>query len=245
MASAREELSVLKRDPRTIDPGQYRVYLAPTAVAEVVSLLSWGGFGLKSHKTQRSPLIRAVKGEEKLASCFSLSENTADGMSPRFGKSGFIKPDRVELFADGSYSQALVSPRSAREYSVDTNGANDEEMPLSLDMAAGRYDIDQVLDELGTGIYVNNLHYLNYSDRPSCRVTGMTRFATFWVENGKIVAPLNVMRFDETLYRMFGEQLIGLTSERELLLDPNTYERRSTQSARVPGAIINEFTFTL
>jgi predicted Zn-dependent protease len=245
MANARRELSILQRAPRTIEPGRYRVYLAPTAVAEVVSLLSWGSFGLKNHRTQQSPLIRAVKGEEKLASCFSLSENTADGMAPRFGKSGFIKPNRVELFADGSYSQALVSPRSAREYSVDTNGANDQEMPLSLDMAAGSYDRSQVLGELGTGIYVNNLHYLNYSDRPSCRLTGMTRFATFWVENGEIIAPLNVMRFDETLYRMFGEQLVGLTSERELLLDPSTYERRSTQSARVPGAIINSFTFTL
>ncbi len=245
MRDARRELSVLERDPRSIKPGRYRVYLAPTAVVEVLHLLGWGGFGLKNHRTRRSPLIRAVAGEERLASCFSLSENTADGLSPGFEKSGFIKPGRVDLFEDGTYRDALISPRSAREYSVATNGANNEEMPSSLDMAAGNYPEDQVLDELGTGIYVNNLHYLNYSDRPSCRLTGMTRFATFWVEGGKVIAPLNVMRFDETLYRMFGEQLVGLTRERELLLDPGTYERRSTYSARVPGAIINEFTFTL
>ena len=118
-------------------------------------------------------------------------------------------------------------------------------MPVSLEMAAGRTPRAQVLSELGTGVFVNNLHYLNYSDRPSCRLTGMTRFATFWVENGEVVAPLNVMRFDETVYRMFGEQLVGLTQERELLLDPGTYERRSTQSTMVPGAIVNDFTFTL
>ncbi len=245
MTNARRELSVLERNPRTIDPGRYRVYLAPTAVAEVVSILGWGGFGLKSHRTQRSPLIRAVKGEEQLASCFNLTENVATGLSPRFGKSGFIKPDRIELFEQGSYSSALVSPRSAREYSVQTNGADDSEMPVSLDMAAGLTPREQVLTELGTGVFVNNLHYLNYSDRPSCRLTGMTRFATFWVENGQVVAPVNVMRFDETIYRMFGEQLVGLTKERELLLDPGTYERRSTQSTMVPGAIIEDFTFTL
>jgi len=245
MTGARRELSVLQRNPRTIDPGRYRVYLAPTAVAEVVSILGWGGFGLKSHRTQRSPLIRAVKGEEQLASCFNLTENVATGLSPRFGKSGFIKPDRVELFEQGSYSSALVSPRSAREYSVQTNGADDSEMPVSLDMAAGTTPREEVLTELGTGVFVNNLHYLNYSDRPSCRLTGMTRFATFWVEDGQVVAPLNVMRFDETIYRMFGEQLVGLTKERELLLDPGTYDRRSTQSTMVPGAIIDDFTFTL
>jgi len=101
------------------------------------------------------------------------------------------------------------------------------------------------LSRLETGLYINNLHYLNYSDRPNCRMTGMTRFATFWVENGNISAPLNVMRFDETLYRLFGINLIGLTTEREFMLDPTTYGSRSTFSARMPGALIEDFALTL
>ena len=98
---------------------------------------------------------------------------------------------------------------------------------------------------LGSGIYVGNLWYSNFSDRTACRTTGMTRFATFWVENGEIVAPLEVMRFDETLYRMLGANLVGLTRERETILDPGTYYERSTDSARLPGALIDDFTFTL
>ena len=76
-------------------------------------------------------------------------------------------------------------------------------------------------------------------------MTGMTRFATFWVEDGQLVAPMNVMRFDESFYRMFGENLIGLTRERHLILDAGTYEQRSTSSAYLPGALIEDFTFTL
>ena len=75
--------------------------------------------------------------------------------------------------------------------------------------------------------------------------TGMTRFATFWVENGEIQAPLNAMRFDETLYRLLGENLLGLTAERDFLLDPSTYHARSTSSFRVPGALVEGFRFTL
>ena len=67
-------------------------------------------------------------------------------------------------------------------------------------MAGGDILRDQVLTQLGTGVYINNVWYLNYSDRSACRITGMTRFATLWVENGVIQAPLNVMRFDETIY---------------------------------------------
>ena len=112
-------------------------------------------------------------------------------------------------------------------------------------MAAGDLAAADVLQRLGTGIYINNLWYLNYSDRPAGRMTGMTRFATFWVERGEIVAPVNVMRFDESLYRMFGENLEGLTQERDYIIDPSSYGVRSTQSWRLPGALVNDFTLTL
>jgi predicted Zn-dependent protease len=94
-------------------------------------------------------------------------------------------------------------------------------------------------------VWINNVWYLNYSDRPGCRITGMTRFACFWVEKGQVVAPINVMRFDETIYRALGENLLGLTRERDMLLDSGTYGGRSTESARVPGALIDKFHFNL
>ncbi len=53
------------------------------------------------------------------------------------------------------------------------------------------------------------------------------------------------MRFDETIYRMLGENLLGLTAERDLILDSNTYHARSTSSGRMPGALVEDFTFTL
>jgi predicted Zn-dependent protease len=128
---------------------------------------------------------------------------------------------------------------------VPTNGASEWETPESIDMAPGDIPNAKVLERLGTGIYVGNLWYLNYSDRPACRITGMTRFATLWVENGVIQAPLSVMRFDETLYRVLGENLVGLTAQTEMILDPTTYEQRSTSSWRLPGALIDDFAFTL
>jgi len=175
----------------------------------------------------------------------TLLENTADGIAPAFQSKGFIKPPQVPLINQGVYQQTLVSPRSAKEYGVDTNGANDEETPTSLDMAAGDFPASEVLKTLDTGCYINNLWYLNYSDRAAGRMTGMTRFATFWVEKGEIVAPLNVMRFDETLYNILGNHLIALTAEREFIMEADTYENRSTNSVHLPGALVEEFTFTL
>ena len=245
MNAAASQLDLLQCEAKTIEPGKYRVYLAPAALLDIAYTLAWGGFGLKSHKSKIASLIKMTEGEQRVAAGVTLSENTAEGIAPNFDTKGFIKPDRVVMIEQGKFKEHLVSPRSAKEYGVPTNGAAAQEYPESLDMAAGEIAHQDIMGQLGTGAYINNLHYLNYSDRPACRMTGMTRFATFWVENGEIVAPLNVMRFDESFYRMFGENLVGLTSEREMVLDSETYGGRQVSSARLPGALINDFAFTL
>ncbi len=242
---ASEQLAMLKQEPRTIEPGVYRVYLAPAALKEIVGILAWGGFGLKAHRTKQTPFLRMIEGDARMNPILTIAENTAEGVAPNFQSSGFLKPDRVTLIKDGVYKDCLISPRSAKEYEVPTNGASDGEMPQSLEIDAGDIPESEILERLDTGIYINNLWYLNYSDRTACRITGMTRFATFWVEHGKIVAPLNVMRFDETAYRMLGENLIGLSAERETLLSASTYFERSVGSSRLPGALVKDFTLTL
>ncbi len=242
---AAEELAVLAHPPKTVAPGRYRVYLSPRALYDIVGMLSSGGFGLKAHRTKQTPFLRMIEGDERLHPRLTVTENTAEGVAPGFQEAGFLRPDRVTLIEGGAIRDCLVSPRSSREYGVATNGATADGMPLSIDVAAGDVPSADVLRRLDTGILINNVWYLNWSDRPACRTTGLTRFATFWVEGGRIRAPLNVMRFDETAYRMLGERLAGLTAEREMILDPSSYFARSTASGRIPGALVDEFTLTL
>lgn len=245
VAAASAQLEVLARPARTITPGRYRAYLAPAALYEILTLLSWGGFGLRAHRTKTTPLLKMIEEGRRLHSSVHLAENTRDGFAPDFQEAGFLRPEQVSLIRNGVYDQCLVSPRSAREYGAATNGASDTEAPHSIDMGMGKIPSADVLRELGTGIYISNLWYLNFSDRSACRITGMTRFATLWVENGAIQAPVDPMRFDETIYNMLGENLIGLTAERETILDPSTYSQRSADSARLPGALVEDLIFTL
>jgi predicted Zn-dependent protease len=150
----------------------------------------------------------------------------------------------VALIENGAYGDFLVSPRSAAEYQVPGNGASRDEAPLSAEMAPGVVGLDQVAAVLDTGLYIGNLWYLNYSDRNAARLTGMTRFATFWVENGEIREPVNAMRFDETIYHLLGEHLLGLTSDRERLLDPSSYGARSQRGTLLPGVLVDAVNFT-
>ena len=245
MAFAREQLARLGEAPKELKPGAYRALLSPAAMTEILGMLSWAGFGLKSRNTKQSALIRMADQGATLSPLVTLSENTAEGIASGFQGEGFVRPARVPLVEGGRLATPLVSPRSAREYGVPTNGANAGETPESLDLGAGALPEAQALSALGTGLYIGNLWYLNFSDRSACRLTGMTRFASFWVEGGRIRAPLNVMRFDDTAYRILGENLEALTAERDLVPETNSYGERSTESMRTPGALVRDFALTL
>ena len=244
IAAASGELALLEKPRRDIAPGEYRAYLAPRALEEILGLLAWGGFSARARATKQSPLLRMESGA-RLSPRVSMSENTAEGVSPAFQADGFLKPAKVELISHGRLAEPLISPRSAKEYGLTTNAAGGGESPDSLDVAAGELEEKDALHALGRGLRISNLWYLNFSDRPAGRMTGMTRFATFWVEEGRVVAPASALRFDDSIYRLLGEELVGLTRGRELLLDASTYGERSTRSARLPGALVRSMRFTL
>jgi predicted Zn-dependent protease len=129
-----------------------------------------------------------------------------------------------------------VDARGGREYGEVVNAASDA--PESLSLEPGDLPMAEMLERLGTGLWIGNLWYCNWSDMNDCRITGMTRFGTFWVEDGEIRGPVAVMRFDDSLYHLLGDRLEGLTRERELLLSAETYDGRSNASALLPGVLV-------
>jgi predicted Zn-dependent protease len=174
-----------------------------------------------------------------------ITENFGLGLTPRFNAQGEVSAVATPLIVKGELASLLVSSRSSKEYGLTANGAGDEEGPRALDMAPGTLDEKDVLAALGTGLYLSNLHYLNWSDPVSARVTGMTRYACFWVENGEIVGPIQDMRWDESLYDALGTKLLALTSHTAIDPAVETYTQRALGGSRMPGALIDNFTFTL
>ena len=240
-----EKLAILSNPEKKITTGEYRVYLEPSALNEIIDMMAWGGFSYKSNKIGTSPLHLLNKKERKLNEHIYIDENIKDGLSANFNSDGFIKPEEISMIKKGEFRESLTSPRSSLEYSVVHNAASPSEYPSSIDMRAGSISDDKILETIDNGIYISNLWYLNFSDRNNGRMTGLTRFGCFLVENGKLTAPINTMRFDDSVYSILGDNLVGLTTSRELLIDSGTYEERSTSSARLPGAIVNNFKMTL
>jgi len=242
---SRADAAVMARPVRRLEPGERRVLLAPRAFGDLLELLAWGGFSARAHRAGQSPLARLQRGEASLSPQVSMAEDLDAGFAPGFQADGYPRPRRVPLIEDGRFSQWLASPRTAREFGVPSNAAASGESPDSLRVARGTLADADALARLGTGLSVANLWYLNFSDRPACRVTGMTRFACLWVEDGEPVAPVEAMRFDDSVYRMLGDALEALGDTPHAMPATDTYGSRATGGIEAPSALLGALRFTL
>jgi predicted Zn-dependent protease len=245
LARTRDLLDKLKRPTVNVKPGQYRTYLAPRAFADVLGMMGWNALSAAAWKQGRSPFKKLVEGEAKFSRLLSFSENFGLALTPRFNSQGEVSESLLPLMQAGELRSLLVSSRTAKEYGLSGNAADEGEAPRALDVACGTLAERDIFKAIGTGLYLSNVHYLNWSDPVSARVTGMTRYACFWVENGEIVGPINDLRWDESLYDALGSKLLALTDWADIDPACDTYYTRALGGARVPGALVEGWTFTL
>lgn len=245
LAAAKQLLTRLVQPRKALTRGHYRTYLAPAAAAELVGMLAWGAVGEASLRRGGSALGPLQRGDRALSPKLSLNENFAQGQVPRFNQLGELSPLDLPIIHQGRLTNPLVSTRTAKEYGLPSNCAEPGEYLRAPTLAPGSLAESEILAALDTGLYVSNLHYLNWSDRPNGCVTGMTRYACFWVENGEMVAPIENMRFDESLYSFLGENLVDLTQDVTFVPEVGTYGCRDLGGIAVPGMLVSQFAYTL
>ncbi|SVA39743.1 uncharacterized protein METZ01_LOCUS92597 [marine metagenome] len=245
MAKSIAKLRMMEKPGKKIKPGAYRTYIAPAGVADIVGMFSWGGVGEASIQQGDSSLCKMRQNGIKMSPCFTLSEDFTSGIVPRFNSNGELAPEKLDLILAGSLKNTLVSSRTAKEYGVQSNYAGEGESLRSPVLSPGELNEDEVVKKIDNGIYLSNLHYLNWSDRPGGRITGMTRYACFWVENGEVVAPIENMRFDDSIYNFFGENLEAVTDKAHLHPTVETYDGRELGGVSCPGILLKSFELTL
>lgn len=245
LTASKDLLQQMSQSPKSLGRGQYRTYFAPAAVAELVGMLSWRAISEGSIRRGGSPLGLLQRQERSLAPQLHLTEDFSQGQVPRFNQYGELAPLTMPLIESGKLVNTLVSARTAKEYGIPSTCAESSERLRSPRLAPGTLPAGDILAALDTGLYVSNLHYLNWSDRVNGRITGMTRYACFWVEQGKIVAPIENLRFDDSLYHFWGKNLIDFTQEVTFVPEVGSYGYRDLGGTAVPGMLVDGFAYTL
>ena len=84
------------KDSIIIDPGNYRTYIAPAGVSDILDMFSWNCIGEASIQQGQSALIK-LRENKKLSNCFSLEEDFSSGFVPRFNSMGEIAPEVLNI----------------------------------------------------------------------------------------------------------------------------------------------------
>ena len=208
-------------------------------------MFSWNGLSEASIQQGQSSFGKMKNENVKLSPCFSLNEDFRSGSVPKFNNNGEIATDVLNLVDSGILENTLINSRTAKEYNLISNNASSGEGIRAAYMVGGDLAESDVLKKIGTGLYLGNLHYLNWSDCIGGRITGMTRYACFWVENGEIVAPIENMRFDDSFYNFFGKNLESVGKQVEFNPEVGTYGSRSLGGTYCPGVLLSSFSLTL
>ncbi|MDX9957734.1 MAG: metallopeptidase TldD-related protein [Spirochaetia bacterium] len=245
LAETRRSLENLGKPEKVLQPGKYRAFISADAMMEFIPFFSWDGLGERGIRQGDSAYLALREGRDSFSPIFGVSQDFGLGVEPAFNEDGELAPQGLRLIDGGKLANTLVCSRTAKQYDLVSNNAPESEEARSIAIDAGDLPEADALTALGTGVYISNFHYLNWSDPATARVTGMTRFACLWVEDGRIVGPMKDMRWDESLYELFGSNLERVTKERHLVVENLTYDQRMVGGSLVPGILVNGLNFTL
>lgn len=192
-------------NPQDVEPGVYEVILEPQAVSEMMSFFQWYGPNARIYHEQASPL--SGKMNEKV-----FGENITIIDDP-FHKEIFPMPfdfegqpkKKLTIVDQGILRNIAYDSYYAKRFHTKNTGHalpapnTLGPIPLHLYIEKGDKTREEMIKSVKRGLLVTRLWYVRVLNPKALNVTGMTRDATFLIENGKIVKPVKNLRFNQSI----------------------------------------------
>jgi predicted Zn-dependent protease len=205
------------RDPIDVEPGNYTVILEEDAVADMLQMLAYLGFGALAVQEGRS-FMNDRFGEQITGENISIWDDGCDprGLMLPFDFEGVPK-QHVMLIENGIAKGVVYDSFTAgrEEGKVSTGHSLPAPntfgpYPMNLFMAPGECTKEEMLASTEHGIWVTRFHYTNAVHPIKTVLTGMTRDGTFLIENGQITRPLKNLRFNQSILEAFSQaEMLG------------------------------------
>jgi len=202
--------------------GTCRVLLKPQAANALIATYGYAVLGANAYATGRSAVSGRL-GEKVVSDLITLTDDGCDpdGLPSGFDAEGNVRR-RTPLIEDGVLVGVVSDQRrAALTGGVPTGHAvpdgwrfGGDPVPSHMLLEAGDATDDELLAECGSGLVVNRLDYLRVLHPKETLVTGTTRDATYWAEDGKLVGWHPQLRFTFRMEDVMNA-VIGVGSARE------------------------------
>jgi predicted Zn-dependent protease len=227
------------REPRAVEPGRWTVVMEPTAVANMVGLMT-GQLNARPADEGRS-FFSKPGGGNRIGEQFVDERVTiwSDPSDPRLFTTPFSGeglPNRREVWVENGVLRTLVYDRFwAQRQEREPTG-----FPAGYYMEGGDASMDDMIASTERGLLLTRLWYIRGVDPRTILFTGLTRDGTFLIENGRVTSPVKNMRWNESpIFMLNNIEMMGAP----VRVSPS--ESSGLASATVvPPLKVRDFNFT-
>lgn len=185
------KVEIATKEVIDIEPGHYDVVLAPRCVAEFFAYFVWGGMTAAVYDRKNSYFENRL-GERIFPQSISLTDDPdyPGIINFAYNSEGHIYR-KLNLIEKGVFKNFLVDNYYSHKTGMAKNGAE----ASCLVMEPGDKSLSDIISGVKKGLYISNLHYMNFINMKETSVTGLTRDGTFLIENGELTNVINNLRY--------------------------------------------------
>jgi predicted Zn-dependent protease len=180
-----------------VEPGRYTVILEPTAVGNLVQLLT-GPMSARSADEGRSFFSKPGGGTKigmrVIDERVSIWSDPLDPEAPAPTFTGEGLPVEKTVWIENGVVRNLSYDR----FWAQRQGKAATPFPGTLRMSGGSQSIDDLISSTERGILVTRFWYIRGVDPRTVLYTGLTRDGTFLIEHGKVTKPVKNFRFNDS-----------------------------------------------
>jgi|GEM_PF-4904412 predicted Zn-dependent protease len=194
-------------NPQEVAAGTFDVVLGPLAVGDMLSFFHALGFSGDDLRNGSGAVARR-RGEMVAAPevCVRDDANDPTGLPIPFDFEGVDKA-RVAMLDRGRVADAVTDLATARALGVGSSGhahIGREQapgpIPANLIMEPGTASEADLIRGIERGVYISRFHYTRMIDPEKSSFTGVTRDASFRIQDGKLGEALKQSRFSEEVF---------------------------------------------
>ena len=184
-------------NPSAIEPGRYTVVLEPTAVGNLVQLITHA-LSARAADEGRSFFTKpgggTKIGEQVVDERVTLVSDPRDPEGPIIPFTGEGLPLERTVWIENGVVRNLAYDR----YWAERQGKTPRPTMGTLRMTGGDASLEDLIGSTQRGLLVTRFWYIRGVDPRTILYTGLTRDGTFLIENGRVTRPVKNLRFNES-----------------------------------------------
>jgi len=208
LAAAKDAVNAI--NPEVIPLGDYEAILAPEAVTTFTGFIGSLGFSARAYQDGYSCITDRIGSQvfdEKLT-IVDEGRNPDTYNALPFDGEGTPKRDLM-LINNGVAENLCYDNYTALKDGTESTGHcmnksrggfyRGTPLPINQVIEPGDASLEDMIADIKKGVYITRFWYFRSIRRDKAMITGLTRDACWYIENGEIVHPMKVMRFTDSV----------------------------------------------